>query len=117
MVPDRSCLQRTLGGAQLEFCNALQIRDAAQSFLDYCQAKGWVAANVLKGQQRLNETSARRRIFLDGEWRALLISADKQGGMLSMFLRLSWEAGCRKSELLGLSWVDVTFTPDGGLRR
>ena len=35
--------------------------------------------------------------------------------MLSMSLRLAWETGCRKSELLGLRWVDVTFTPDGDL--
>ena len=103
--------------AALNWSSATRYRYETQlsRFFDYCQAKGWVAANVLKGQQRLNETSARRRIFSDGEWRALLICADKQGGMLSMFLRLAWETGCRKSELLGLRWVDVTFTPDGDL--
>ncbi len=78
-------------------------------FLDYCRRKGWVASNVMVDRDRLNETSARRRVFTDDEWGRLLEAADRAGGMLPMFLRLAWETGCRKSELVKLRWVDVEF--------
>jgi len=76
-------------------------------FLDYCRTQGWVSHNVMADQDRLNDAGKRERTYTDEEWQTLLNTADDLGGMLSMFLRLAWETGCRKSELLTLRWVDV----------
>ena len=94
---------------ELNWSSATRYRYETQlsRFLDYCKSKGWVATNVMNDQPRLNETSARKRVFTDAEWQALLNAADKLGGMLPMFLRLAWETGCRKSEIQDLRWVDI----------
>lgn len=80
---------------------------ALSRLLDFCKRKGWVASNVLHGQQRLNQTNKRRRTFTDAEWTKLLEVADQRDDMLAMFLRLAWATGLRKSELQRLRWLDV----------
>jgi len=76
-------------------------------FMEYCRRKGWAAFNPVADQDRLNETDARHRIYTTDEWQALLAAADTRNDMLGMFLRITWETGCRKSEILRLRWVDV----------
>jgi integrase len=76
-------------------------------FLEYCRQHGWAAHNVMADQQRLNDSGKRERVYTDKEWQALLEAADGQGGVLGMFLRLAWETGARRSELLNLRWVEV----------
>ncbi len=76
-------------------------------FMDYARRKGWAAFNPVADQDRLNDSDARQRTYTGEEWQALLAAADKREDMLGMFLRLAWETGCRKSELLRLRWVDV----------
>ena len=66
-------------------------------------------------QQRLNDSGKRERPYTDQEWQALLEVADARGGVLDMFLRLAWETGARKGELLSLRWVDVEPVDQKGL--
>lgn len=84
-------------------------------FLDYCKKQGWVSHNVMVDQERLNDSDRRERTYSDAEWRSLLEAADDAGGMIGMFLRLAWDTGARKGELLNLRWVDVEATDQKGL--
>lgn len=80
---------------------------ALSRFMDYCRRMGWVAVNPIADQDRLNDSDARLRTYTATEWQALLNAADSCEDMLGMFLRLSWETGLRKSEVIRLRWVDV----------
>ena len=90
---------------------------ALSRFLDYSIQHDSIAlsANVMNGNQVAINPSTRERRYKDGEWEKLLAAADELGGMLGMFLRLSWETGARKSELLNLRWVDVEPVDQEGL--
>jgi integrase len=84
-----------------------QYEVALSRLFDYCRRKGWVAVNVIAGKDRLNDTEQRRRTYTEKEWKSLLGKADACNDMLGTFLRLAWETGARKSEVLRLRWVDV----------
>jgi integrase len=84
-----------------------QYEVALSRLFDYCRRKGWVAVNVIAGNDRLSDTEQRRRTYTDKEWKRMLGKADEGKDMLGVFLRFAWETGARKSELQRLRWVDV----------
>lgn len=88
---------------------------ALSRFLEYAKRQNWVAHNVMTGADRLNDSGKRNRIYTEDEWTTLLDAADQRTDMLSIFLRLAWDTGSRKSELLNLRWVDVEPATQKGL--
>lgn len=61
---------------------------------------GWVPANLIAGIEK-NSESARKRIIRAEEWRALLVAADGQYGLL---LRLARFTALRRSDVCALTW-------------
>ncbi len=100
-------ISETLDKKAWNAANRYRYETALSRMLAFCKRKGWVAFNVVEGQDRHDKTKQRKRVYTETEWAALLSAADDRTDMLAMFLRLSWATGARKSELLNLRWVDV----------
>ena len=82
-------------------------------FFKWAVRQRLIGANPITANtfERVNENDQRERIYTDEEWQRLLSIADTMSGgfdgYLSLFLRIAYETGCRKSELLRLTWDDI----------
>jgi integrase len=76
----------------------------------------WIQINACKAVTRRKEGEARKRIITPSEWKKLMQAADRaatkgktQMQQLPFFLRLAYETGRRRGELLKLRRVDVNM--------
>lgn len=77
---------------------------------------GWVQGNPCRDVPRRKEGKARERIITPKEWKALIAHVDKLASkkgarigkqQLPTFLRLAYDTGRRRGELLKLRWIDL----------
>ena len=75
---------------------------------------GWLQGNPCRDVPRRKEHKARERILTSAEWKVLKkrIDSDAKKGknqkqQLPLFIRMAYETGRRRSELLKLRWVDI----------
>ncbi len=71
------------------------------------QAEGLVADNPFKGADKCKQQSKAMRIFSDQEINAILECCSDDWWLA--FLRLAFETGLRRNELLSLMWSDIDF--------
>ncbi len=90
---------------------------AMSRLFEYAIKQGWIGNNPIDDDEyeRVNDDRRRKRTYTDHDWQQLLNAADEQADMLSLFLRLAWDTGARKSELLNLHWADITPSDEAGL--
>jgi integrase len=76
----------------------------------------FIGPNPCKLVERATEPKGRQRVIKPREWKKLLAYVDKQAvkgkdreKQLPTFLRLAYELGRRRSELLGLTWACVDY--------
>ena len=86
---------------------------ALSLFFKWAVRQRLIGANPITANtfERVNENDRRERVFTNSEWQRLIDTADTMhgsfDGYLSLFLRICYETGCRKSEVLSLTWDDI----------